>query len=203
VTRCCPAAIAAACAMQPRVGERLQPERKMRVAIFVALLIPLLAPAAEKNRFLDANLTNSQGATTRLSRYWGKPVILFYEDVESVKVNQEAKMELKKLSDKYHLRDVVDLVAVANLEGLNWEPARMFALATVRSEELKNKVPVLVDMTGELRKAPWNLSARASTLLIISPSGELLFEASGKIDGERLNALVSTLRSLITESVRP
>jgi hypothetical protein len=174
----------------------------MRVAILCALLMPMVVTAAERGRFLDATLTNSNGAPQRLSRYWGKPVILFYEDVESVKVNQAAKDELKRLSEKYNLRDVVDLVAVANLEGLNWEPAKLFALAAVRSEEAKAKVPVLVDLTGELRKSPWNLSSRASTLLIISPSGELLYEASGKIEGERLDALVSTLRSLLELTVR-
>lgn len=174
----------------------------MRLAVLLAaVLFSTVAAAAERGRFLDANLTNSKGAATRLSRYWGKPVILFYEDAESVKVNQAAKDELKRLSEKYHLRDVVDLVAVANLEGLNWEPARVFALAAVRAEEAKAKVPVLVDLTGELRKAPWNLSARASTLVIISPRGELLYEASGKIEGERLTALLLILRDLLELSV--
>lgn len=175
----------------------------MRLAfVLAAVLFSTTAFAAERGRFLDATLTNSKGKATRLSNFWGKPVILFYEDAESVKVNQAAKEELKRLSDKYHLRDVVDLIAVANLEGLNWEPARLFALAAVRAEEAKARVPVLVDLTGELRKAPWNLSARASTLLIISPSGELLFEASGKIDGERMDALLKILRSLLPMSVR-
>lgn len=175
----------------------------MRLAfVLAALLLSTAAAAAERGRFLDATLTNSRGAATRLSRYWGKPVILFYEDAESVQVNKAAKDELKRLSDKYGLRDVVDLVAVANLEGLNWEPARVFALAAVRAEEAKARVPVLVDLTGELRKAPWNLSARASTLLIISPSGELLYEASGKIEGERMEALLEILRTLLPLTVR-
>ena len=175
----------------------------MRIATLLLLLVfPAIATAAERGRVLDARLTNSQGSHTQLSRFWGKPVLLFYEDVESVKLNQAAKDELKRLSEQYHLREAVDLVAVANLEGLNWEPARAVALAVVRAEEEKARVPVLVDLTGELRKAPWNLAPRGSTLLIISPTGELLFEASGKIEGARLEELVSTLRGLLTLSVR-
>lgn len=169
----------------------------MRLAFLVALLVPALATAAESGRFLDANLMNSKGAKTRLSSYWGRPVILVYEDVGSMKVNQAAKDELKRLSDKHRLRDVVDVVAVADLEGLNWEPAKLIALSIVRAEEQKARVPVLVDLTGELQKAPWNLPGRASTVMVISPAGELIYEASGKIEGARLEALVSTLRNLL------
>ena len=81
------------------------------------------------------------------------------------------------------------------------QPARVIALNVVRNEEAKAKVPVLVDLTGELRKAPWNLPSRSSNVLVISPAGELLFQATGKIEGERLDELVKILRNLLTNSL--
>jgi Bacterial protein of unknown function (YtfJ_HI0045) len=173
-----------------------------RVSIVAALgsavlLGPIAVSAGEPPAVLDAKVTRSSGEAAQLKSYWGKPVIFFYEDPDSVRLNQPAKDELKKLSERHHLETAVRVVAVANLEDLNWWPAREIAMAVVRGEEEKANVPVLVDLTGELRRAPWYMSAKDSTVLVLSAKGEVLFRSQGKLEGKRFDRLKATLEGLL------
>ena len=173
-------------------------KRTISAGAVLSLFLSFAAGATEPAKVLNAKVTRSTGEDAQLSWYWGKPVILVYEDPSSVKLNQPAKDELKRLSELYNLRKVVDVVAVANLEGLDWWPAKPIALSMVRAEETRGQLPVLVDMTGELRKAPWNLNPKSSTMMVVSPKGELLFKNEGKLEGRRLDELKATLERLLT-----
>jgi hypothetical protein len=112
-------------------------------------------------------------------------------------VNHLAKQELKRLGEVYQLRELVGTVAVIDLEDMNWWPARGFALDAMRKQETKVRIPVLADLTGELRKGPWKLNAKAATILVISPTGELLFKNTGPCQGESFEELKATLRGLL------
>lgn len=166
-------------------------------AVLFGLLVPALVHAAELGQRLDAEVTTSAGEKTRLKRYYGKPVLLFYEDPNSVKTNRAAKEALARLSLKWRLKEKVDVVAVANLQGWNWQPAIFFALKTVRGEEKKAAIPVLVDFRGSMQKAPWNLSARRSTILVLGPDGRVLFQSMGKLDARKFDELTGLLERLL------
>jgi hypothetical protein len=172
------------------------PTTSWRLLTLVGLLAPMLASAGETD-FFDAKVTKSSGQPTKLSKFWGKPTIVFYEHPDSLQVNQAAKQELKRLGEVYQLRDLVGTVAVIDLEELNWWPARGFALDAMQKQEKKVRIPVLADLTGELRKSPWRLNAKASTILVISPRGELLFRNTGPCEGEQFEELKATLRGLL------
>jgi hypothetical protein len=169
------------------------------LAAAALFLISSAAGAVERGVKLDAELIRSNGDTTRLSSFWGKPVVMFYENPDSAKLNLAAKAELKRLSDQHHLRKSVGALAVVNLEGLNWWPARPITFGVVRGEEQKNKLPILIDLHGAMRKAPWKLDPHTSTVLVISAEGEVLYQASGKIEGAAFEQLTQTLRALLSE----
>lgn len=166
-------------------------------AALVALGAPQSVRADEPVAVLDAALLSSSGAPAQLRSYWGKPTLLFYETPDAVKVNQPAKDELKRLSDALGLRQAVTTVAVVNLEGLDWWPARPIAFGSIRAEEKKAAVPVLVDLRGALRRGPWLLDPKAATLLVLSPAGEVVFHAEGRVDGQRFVELKATLERLL------
>jgi hypothetical protein len=170
----------------------------LHLLLVAGFVIPVVAMGDEPKLAHDAKLTRSSGDAVTLKSFFGKPVILVYESPDSAKVNEAAKLELKRLSDLYHLRNVVDVVAVVNLEGIDWWPARPIVLGVVRGEEKKHQLPVLVDMHGALRKAPWNLNPKTSTMMVISPEGELLYREAGKVQGQRMEDLKSTLKGLLT-----
>jgi hypothetical protein len=167
----------------------------------LSLILPLAAGAAELGQRLDAEVTTSSGDKKRLKAYYGKPVLLFYEDLESVKLNQPAKEALGKLAVKWNLTDKIDVVAVANLEGFNWQPASFIALMAIRGEEKKAGVPVLADFTGALERAPWKLEASASSILLLGPDGEVLFESRGFLEKEKYEALVAALEKVLSTQV--
>jgi hypothetical protein len=170
------------------------------LAVLLSLTLPVAASAAELGKRLDAEITTSAGTKTKLKAYYGKPVLLFYEDPDSVKLNQAAKEELAQLNIKWNLKDKVDVVAIANLQGWNWQPALFFALLVVRGEEEKAKIPVLVDLNGSMQKAPWSLSAAKSSVLVLAPDGEVLFQSVGLLKGEKLEELKSTLEKVLTST---
>ena len=170
----------------------------LMVLMLAVNLLSMKASAVEPGVRLDANVLSSSGEPVQLASLWGKPVLFFYESPDTSKLNQPAKEELKRLADHYQLKKLVDTIAVANLEGLDWWPARPIAFGVVRGEEAKAQLPILVDLNGALRKGPWKLDPKTPTVMVISPGGEVLFQASGKLEGERLEALKSTLRQLLT-----
>lgn len=121
--------------------------------------------------------------------------MLFYEDRDSVALNQEAKDELFRLGREQGLLEAVEVVAVANLEGFNWQPAIFFALEGVKKEEKKAGVPVYVDLTGELTRAPWRLPGTSSSVLVLSAGGERRFTATGKLSKAQLEAMFAAIQA--------
>src|SRR5688572_3274545 len=92
-------------------------KRSLMALLLVLAFLPLGAHAVEPGVRLDAKVRRSSDEPVRLSAFWGKPVVLFYESAESAKLNQAVKDELKRLVEHHQLRDFVDGIAVANLEG--------------------------------------------------------------------------------------
>lgn len=174
---------------------RTNAPKPWRLVLLAAAVLPAWAVAEPP--VLDAQVTRSSGELTTLKRYWGLPTILFYEHPDALQVNRAAKAELKRLGEEYDLTGVVRTVAVVDLEEMNWWPARGFALNTMRAHEKKVRIPILADLTGELRKAPWKFTPKTSTIIVLSPRGELLFRGSGELDAEAFERLKATLRSLL------
>lgn len=173
----------------------------MKTWIAGALTVSLVAssPSAEEPRPepMDAALRSSDGKETRLSRWRGKPVILFYEDKNSTVLNQRLKDELFARGKARGLLEAAFVVAVANLEAYDFFPARGFALSAVRGEEKKFGVPILVDLDGTLGSPPWGLPKKTSNVLLLDAEGKLIFRHSGRMKEEEMEAFFGTLGRLI------
>ncbi|MBE4747189.1 hypothetical protein G4177_03240 [Corallococcus sp. ZKHCc1 1396] len=155
---------------------------------------------------VDATLSTSKGERVRLSRWRGKPVILFYEDKDSTTLNAALKEELFARGRERGLLESAWVVAVANLEKYDFFPARGIALSYVRDEEKKAGVPILVDLEGTLGQAPWKLPTKTSNVMLLDAQGALVFRHSGRMKPEdrarffvALSALVG--QDLTTEAV--
>ena len=162
------------------------------------LMVMALAATADQGVVLDAAVVTSAGVPAKLAAQWGRPVILFYEDRYSTKLNQALKDELFKRGVEAGLLDKVTVVAVANLEGLDWFPARGFALAAVRESEKDAGIPVFVDWTGVLAKAPWRLPAKTSSVVVLDAAGKVTWQASGALKPAEREAVFSELLRLVS-----
>lgn len=149
----------------------------------------------------DAALASSRGKTVQLKTLFGLPTVLFYEDRHSTALNQPTKDALFMHGQREGLLRAVKVVAVADLEGYNWFPARDFALAAVRDAEAKAGVPILVDWRGVLRAPPWSLPAETSTVLLLDAQGGVVFARSGSLNETDQADLFNTLRAML--AVKP
>ncbi|WP_164008472.1 peroxiredoxin family protein [Pyxidicoccus trucidator] len=146
---------------------------------------------------VDATLRTSAGEEVRLSRWRGKPVILFYEDKDSTTLNSSLKETLFARGKERGLLDSASVVAVANLQKFDFFPARQIALSYVRDEEKKVGVPILVDLDGTLGSAPWQLPTKTSNVLLLDAAGALVFRHSGKMKPEEEVAFFAALSQLV------
>jgi hypothetical protein len=172
------------------------------VVMLVAGVAVAAGEGARRDRPLDATLVSSHGKQVSLSAQRGLPTVVFYEDRHSTALNQALKDELFARGQREGLLDAARVVAVANLEGYNWFPARDFALAAVREAEVKAGIPVLVDWSGTLAAPPWSLPPRTSSVLVLTAEGRVAFERSGRLSADDRSDLFAALARLIEAAGR-
>ena len=164
----------------------------------VVVLMALSSAVSLATEPLDAVVETTAGTGFHLSTLWKKPAVVFYEDKESTSLNQRVKDELFKRGKEHELLTSVEVVAVANVQGFDWFPARNFVLAAVKKTEKDFKVPVYCDFTGALSKAPWNLDKTGATTMVINRSGEVVWKATGKLSDSQTEALFSALEQQLS-----
>ncbi|WP_170115563.1 hypothetical protein [Melittangium boletus] len=166
--------------------------------VVVALLAtrPALAASPEAGP-MDASLWDSRGKEVALSKWRGKPVILFYEDRHSTTLNSALKEALFNRGQQMGLLDAAFVVAVANLESFDFFPARDIALSHVRDEEKKWNLPILVDLKGTMSGPPWNLPKKTSSVMLLTPEGKPVFRYSGRMDREDMDDFFMQLGRLL------
>jgi hypothetical protein len=178
----------------------------MKAWLTGALTVTLATGAAAAHGLesspLEATLQGSDGAQTPLSKWRGKPVILFYEDKDSTQLNGELKAELFERGKQHGLLEAAWVVAVANLEKFNFFPARQIALSYVRDEEKKVGVPILVDLNGTLGGAPWALPKKTSTVMLMDATGAVVYRYSGRLEETERKTFFDALSRLLGKDLR-
>ncbi|QRN96101.1 hypothetical protein JRI60_44930 [Archangium violaceum] len=150
---------------------------------------------------MDATLRGSDGKEVALSRWRGKPVILFYEDRHSTTLNGPLKDALFSRGQALGLLDAAWVVAVANLESFDFFPARGIALSHVRDEEKKWGIPILVDLKGTLGTAPWNLPTKTSSVLLMDGAGTVVYRYSGRMNERERETFFHALGTLLGRDI--
>lgn len=145
----------------------------------------------------DATLHGSDGDAVQLSRWRGRPVILFYEDRHSLKVNQPLKDALFTRGRSAGVLNAASVVAVANLQSFNFFPAKGIALSYVRKAERKAGIPILVDLEGTLTEDGWGLPGKTSSVLVLDRHGAEVFRASGPLTQPETQRFFSVLGGLL------
>ena len=160
------------------------------------------SPASVQSGPLDATLSASDGKEVALSRWRGKPVILFYEDRHSTTLNSPFKEALFARGKALGLLEAAWVVAVANLESFNFFPARGIALSHVRAEERRWGIPILVDLKGTLGTAPWSLPRKTSSVLLLDSAGAVVYRYSGRMSQQEQEAFFQVLGQLLGRSIQ-
>ena len=151
----------------------------------------------------DAQLRNSSNEPVSLSRWRGRPTVVFYEDRGSTQQNVALKRELFARASAHRLLGRAHVLGVANLHGLDFFPANHFALSAVREAERKDKVPVLVDWDRTLSSPPWNLPPAASSVMLLDASGTLVHSWSGPLGTRDIEEFFAELSALLNVEIAP
>ena len=158
-----------------------------------ALALPAVGAAGPSGTVVDAD-----GHGKDLHESHGKPMLLVYEDQAATKQNLELKSELSRLAagDKY--RKAIALVAVADVEGYDYWPARGFVKGAIRTESKKLGNPIYVDWSGGVRKAA-GFKKGLSTILLMGRDGKVLFSHEGAMAAKERAALLALLAKQVEE----
>ena len=147
---------------------------------------------------LDATVETTRGGAVQLASLWGKPVVVFYEDKDGTSQNQSLKDELESQGRKRGLTRSVRVVAVASVEGYDWFPVKGIVVSAVKDAEVQSGIPVYLDWRGALKRKPWGLTGKGSTVLVLDGTGALLFSKNGPLSHEEISQVVALLVRLVT-----
>ncbi len=177
----------------------------LRIPFLVLVLVapPSAAGAIPERRSWDAQLRTSSNEPVSLSRWRGRPTVLFYEDKGSTEQNVALKRELFARARAHRLFGRANVLGVANLHGLDFFPANLFALTAVRDAERKDSVPVLVDWNRTLSSPPWNLPPAASSVVLLNADGDLVHSWSGPLGPRDIDEFFSELSELLEVEIGP
>jgi len=149
--------------------------------------LPTVGAAGPRGTVVDA-----EGRPLDLQQIKGKPTLLVYEDKEATKQNVELKSELAKLAAGGNYTQAIALVAVADVEGYDFWPARGFVKSAIRSESKKLGSTIYVDWSGGVRKGA-GFTKGQSTIVLVGADGKVLFSHEGKMAIPERKALLALL----------
>jgi hypothetical protein len=169
----------------------------MTLALPLAALLAGGLPALEGAVAVDAALADSRDAPVHLSRFRGKPLVLFYEDKGSADQNARLKRELRDRASARHLTRAAHVLGVANVGAYDFWPARGLVLAAIRDVERRDKVQVLLDWKRTLVAAPWSLPDAASSVVLLDADGRWVHAWSGPVQGASMEEFFEMLTRLV------
>ncbi|MBK7862646.1 MAG: hypothetical protein IPJ65_29370 [Archangiaceae bacterium] len=143
-------------------------------------------------------LSTTAGTYVRLSDLFrSRPTVLFYEDKDTNQLNQPLKDTLYALGKARSLLDAASVVAIANVQGFDWFPARNFVVTAVKKTEVSIGVPVYLDWDGTMTKKPWSLNPKNATVMVLDPKGAVQFSYQGKLTEQKTAEVLALLEKLI------
>ncbi len=132
------------------------------------------------------------GARISREQLAGRAWLLWYEGPKTAELNDDAKARLTQVMQGLPEAQRPQLVAVGDVSGYDFWPARGFAERQLKTYEEKYRHPIYGDWSGAMREA-FGFRKDESNLLFVDASGAVLFRARGKVapaDVARVEALL-------------
>lgn len=121
--------------------------------------------------------------------------VVIYEDSDAGKQNVRAAALIDATTNLPANKDLVEAIAVADLEKWNFWPARKFALAEVKRVAARLHTTLYVDLKADLRRA-WGLTKKRSGIVLVGSDGRVRFAAEGPLSDSQLDELKRALAQL-------
>lgn len=131
-----------------------------------------------------------------------KPVLLVYEDKDSANENVALKDELSRFAKGDAYKNKVLLLAVADVSGYDFFPAKGFAKSAIRTQSSQLGTPIYCDWNGGLRTT-LGLDAKRSNIVLYGRDGRVLLSHAGTMPEKMRKELVTTLKALVEGTQAP
>jgi hypothetical protein len=155
--------------------------KRLALCLVLALVHPARADGPAKAP--PFRLEATSGATRTLGSYAGKVVLLMYEDRDSRTINAALKEEVRQRIAREGLQQRLAVVPVADVSSYDRWPARGIVRAAVAREARALGAEILLDWSGEIRRA-YALVTPGSNVVLVGRGGERLYQKSGALDVE-------------------
>jgi hypothetical protein len=169
------------------------------LAIGAALLPALTSIAADAmpkpgDARPSVRLVDAWDRTVNTRALGDKPVLVVYEDRDSAAQNQILKDELARLGKGDRYKKAMTLLAIADVSGFDYWPARGFVKDAIKDESRKAGTPIYCDWNGSARRA-FGLRQGASNVVLYARDGRVVFARHGSVPAEGRAELIRLLRS--------
>lgn len=175
---------------------------QLRTSVFLTLL--LVAGSARAVPPVDSarpeiTLVDAWDRPLAVRRATTKPLLVFYEDKDSATQNAALKDELARLGRAERYKRALSVLAIADVSGYDYWPARGFVKDALQSESRKLGTVIYCDWTGAAQRA-FGVRRGVSNVVLYSGDGKVLLSHEGAMPAEKRAELVALVRALAGES---
>ena len=144
----------------------------------------------------DVTLVDAWERPLVLRKTATKPVLVVYEDSASSKENVVLKSELSELAKGGAYRARVVLLAVADVSGYDFFPAKGFAKSAIRGQSTELGTPIYCDWTGSVR-VTLGLEPKRSNVVLYGRDGRVRFSHAGPLGADKRKELLGELKEMV------
>lgn len=158
------------------------------LAASTALALPPVGEALPALKLVDAD-----DVETAISAS-GKPIVVFYEEKAAAQQNQALKDDLARVAPAEKYKEKVVFVAIADVVGYDYWPARGFVKSAVKKEQQKAGTPIYLDWDGGVR-AKLKIAVGQSNVIVYGRDGKALFSKAGPLTPSERQMVLDILKA--------
>ncbi len=136
---------------------------------------------------LELRLEGATGQMRRASPIPARMAVFVYEARQGTQQNSVFKAELADYM-RAHPSAPVDVVAIADVRGLNFFPLNEFIRKAVQDASERASMEVLLDWTGSWGQS-FHCPSGPSTVLVIGPDGREVFRHVGSLSAQQRSVI--------------
>jgi len=134
---------------------------------------------------------STQGRSLDFGALRGKAVVVFYEERDHVDDNVHLKESCGLLLEGGSMGDRFEVLGVADVAGLSF--VRGIVRTAVKAVAARYGTELWLDFEGALREQPWDLGGAGSAVMVLDPTGRIVFRRKGALDPYDLDAFFEAL----------
>lgn len=146
-------------------------------------------------------LVDADGVETPITAS-GKPIVVFYEDKGSAPQNQALKDDIARVAPAEKYKEKVVFVAIADVVGYDYWPARGFVKSAVKKEQQKAGTPIYLDWDGAVR-TKLKITPGVSNVIVYGRDGKALFSKAGALTPAERQMVLDILKAMTTPAPPP